>query len=424
MPGDPAAEGRRHRPRLRRAEPGLRPVRRPAAEPHPAPRARGLGQAAELRPADHRAGLDVDDVQQGPRHARLLRLPQPGRPLVREDDHGHLAGGQGAACSGTTSAAAGKKVILLGVPQTYPPRPVNGLMVTDFLTPSIESNYTYPPELKAEIAGLPDVHPYEFDVSDFRTPDKGKIRDAHRPDDRQAVRPRPPPADDEALGLLHDGRDGHRPRPPRLLAVHGPEHHRYEPGNPFEIGDRRLLRPRRPQDRRAARSRSPTTPTSSSSPTTAPSAWTAGSRSTSGSSRRATSSSRSPRPPRRGSKASRSTGRRRPPGARAATTAASSSTSRAASRRALIAPEDYEATRDRLVAELEALGDPDGKPIGTRVLKPETSTGRSGASRRPTCSSTSATSAGGRSARSARARSTPSRTTPGPTTPTTPPTAC
>ena len=37
----------------------------------------------------------------------------------------------------------------------------------------------------------------------------------------------------------------------------------------------------------------------------------------------------------------------------------------------VIAPEDYEATRDRLIAELEALGDPEGRPIGTRVLKPE-----------------------------------------------------
>ena len=35
---------------------------------------------------------------------------------------------------------AGRRVILIGVPQTYPPRPVNGLMVTDFLTPSIASN--------------------------------------------------------------------------------------------------------------------------------------------------------------------------------------------------------------------------------------------------------------------------------------------
>ena len=108
-------------------------------------RSRGrLGQAPELRPADHGAGLDVDDVEQGPGHARLLRVPQPRRPLVREDDHGDLAGRQGALALGLPRAA-GKQVILIGVPQTYPPRPVNGLMVTDFLTPSIASNYTHPP---------------------------------------------------------------------------------------------------------------------------------------------------------------------------------------------------------------------------------------------------------------------------------------
>jgi predicted AlkP superfamily phosphohydrolase/phosphomutase len=70
---------------------------------------------------------------------------------------------------------AGKKVILLGVPQTYPPRPVNGLMVTCFLTPSINNNYTHPPELKQEIAGL--VHPYMLDCPDFRTADHARLRD-------------------------------------------------------------------------------------------------------------------------------------------------------------------------------------------------------------------------------------------------------
>ena len=39
--------------------------------------------------------------------------------------------------------------------------------------------------------------------------------------------------------------------------------------------------------------------------------------------------------------------------------------------RGFVRQEDYEATRDRLVAELEALGDPAGTPLGTRVLKPE-----------------------------------------------------
>jgi predicted AlkP superfamily phosphohydrolase/phosphomutase len=70
---------------------------------------------------------------------------------------------------------AGKRVILLGIPGTYPPRPVNGLLVGCFLTPSIDSNYTYPPELKQEIAQL--VHPYMVDCPNFRTEDKARLRD-------------------------------------------------------------------------------------------------------------------------------------------------------------------------------------------------------------------------------------------------------
>jgi predicted AlkP superfamily phosphohydrolase/phosphomutase len=70
---------------------------------------------------------------------------------------------------------AGKQVILLGVPGTYPVRQVNGLAVGCFLTPGIESDYTYPATLKDEIAGL--VHPYMVDVPDFRTEDKGRLCD-------------------------------------------------------------------------------------------------------------------------------------------------------------------------------------------------------------------------------------------------------
>lgn len=65
---------------------------------------------------------------------------------------------------------AGKQVILLGVPQTYPPRPVNGHVVACFLTPSRDSAYTYPAALQPEIERVADG--YVFDVDDFRTPDK------------------------------------------------------------------------------------------------------------------------------------------------------------------------------------------------------------------------------------------------------------
>jgi len=63
-----------------------------------------------------------------------------------------------------------KQVILVGVPQTYPPQPVYGQMITSFLTPSTRSQYTYPPELKQEVEEL--VGEYMLDVTNFRTEDK------------------------------------------------------------------------------------------------------------------------------------------------------------------------------------------------------------------------------------------------------------
>jgi predicted AlkP superfamily phosphohydrolase/phosphomutase len=74
---------------------------------------------------------------------------------------------------------AGHDVIVHGVPQTYPVTPVRGAMVSCFLTPSTKSQYTYPAELKPiveQVAGG-----YVLDVEDFRTDDKrallGRIHD-------------------------------------------------------------------------------------------------------------------------------------------------------------------------------------------------------------------------------------------------------
>jgi len=68
----------------------------------------------------------------------------------------------------------GLQSILLGIPQTYPPRPLKGVMVGCFLTPSKEANYTYPPELKEELDELADGD-YMIDVRDFRTDDKERL---------------------------------------------------------------------------------------------------------------------------------------------------------------------------------------------------------------------------------------------------------
>jgi len=65
---------------------------------------------------------------------------------------------------------AGKKVIVVAVPQTYPPKPVNGCLVAGFLTPDTKAAYTFPDSLKEEIHSLVDE--YILDVRDFRTDDK------------------------------------------------------------------------------------------------------------------------------------------------------------------------------------------------------------------------------------------------------------
>lgn len=64
----------------------------------------------------------------------------------------------------------GKRVILIGVPQTYPITPINGCIVSDFLTPSTKHEYTFPDELKDEIERV--AGGYVLDVDNFRTEDK------------------------------------------------------------------------------------------------------------------------------------------------------------------------------------------------------------------------------------------------------------
>ena len=266
--------------------------------------------------------------------------------------------------------AAGKRVVLLGVPQTYPPREVNGCMITDFLTPSIASNYTYPPELKDEIAQLPSVHPYEFDVSDFRTPDKSKIRDAlHRMTDKRFALARHLLSTRawDFFMMVEMGTDRvHH----AFWQYMDPHHHRYVPGNPFEnviadyyehvdqrIGELLAILPEDTavlvvsdhggqcmeggvainewliargflvlEEYPGVPSRLEALKVDWSRTT----AWGAG-----GYYGRLFLNVKG----------------REPHG--------------------LIDPADYESTRDLLTAELEALGDPAGRPIGTRVLKPQ-----------------------------------------------------
>lgn len=61
--------------------------------------------------------------------------------------------------------------IVLSVPQTYPPKPLNGIMVGCFLTPDKKGIWTYPEEIGREIDQIADGD-YIIDVKEFRTENK------------------------------------------------------------------------------------------------------------------------------------------------------------------------------------------------------------------------------------------------------------
>jgi predicted AlkP superfamily phosphohydrolase/phosphomutase len=73
-------------------------------------------------------------------------------------------------------AREGKRSIIVGVPPGYPPRRINGISVSCFLTPDTDKNvFTHPPELSEKIRGL--VGHYPVDVQGFRSDNKAWLRD-------------------------------------------------------------------------------------------------------------------------------------------------------------------------------------------------------------------------------------------------------
>jgi predicted AlkP superfamily phosphohydrolase/phosphomutase len=79
---------------------------------------------------------------------------------------------------------SGFESVILGVPQTYPVRPLRGTLVSGFLTPNQKSDFSYPFSFRNEV--LKAVPDYTFDVKEFRTEDKehllmqiDKMTDSH-----------------------------------------------------------------------------------------------------------------------------------------------------------------------------------------------------------------------------------------------------
>src|SRR5260370_34130380 len=65
----------------------------------------------------------------------------------------------------------GGRSLLVNIPTTYPPEPVNGVMITGMLTPGLDSDFTFPQALKEEmLAAIP-----AYVIEPARNPDR-KVR--------------------------------------------------------------------------------------------------------------------------------------------------------------------------------------------------------------------------------------------------------
>jgi predicted AlkP superfamily phosphohydrolase/phosphomutase len=73
----------------------------------------------------------------------------------------------------------GKRVIVMNVPQTYPPEKVNGLLISGFMTPSEDSNFTYPPALREELLNLGykiEMNPKVYNDAENKDPFINEVR--------------------------------------------------------------------------------------------------------------------------------------------------------------------------------------------------------------------------------------------------------
>lgn len=103
--------------------------------------------------------------------------------FVQADNPGNAANGKPLIVDNRSIKAAtlwdilghhGRQVGLVNIPMTYPPRPVNGFMITCFLTPPNAPFFTYPHELSRRLSG------YQIDLDRFIS-HKPFARDSEEP---------------------------------------------------------------------------------------------------------------------------------------------------------------------------------------------------------------------------------------------------
>jgi adenylyl-sulfate kinase len=128
---------------------------------------------------------------------------------------------------------AGYRSVLLGIPQTYPAQPHNGITVSDFLAPAMDSDFTHPQDLGRDLHRVAGGE-YMMDVKNFRASSKSALlKDIHTMVDRRFR-----VASDLLIHHPWDFFMMVEIAPDRLhhafWRYFRPDHPLYEPGNPYE----------------------------------------------------------------------------------------------------------------------------------------------------------------------------------------------
>lgn len=129
---------------------------------------------------------------------------------------------------------ADRKSVVVGVPQTYPIRPLDGHLISGFLTPNTDRQYTFPNELRHEVEDVLGGEPYDVDVAHFRTTDKSflveqiqEMTEKHFQVIKYLMQEKPWDFFmfvEIGLDRMHHG----------MWKFWDPSHAKHEPGNPYE----------------------------------------------------------------------------------------------------------------------------------------------------------------------------------------------
>src|SRR5205809_5458201 len=70
----------------------------------------------------------------------------------------------------------GKQVLVVNVPATYPPEPVNGIMISGYMTPGTAVDFTYPTSFKEELFRVAPNYQIDLETNAYeRLKTMGKV---------------------------------------------------------------------------------------------------------------------------------------------------------------------------------------------------------------------------------------------------------